>query len=748
MIKARKSKGIKPIFKQWMYSYICVAIIPIMLCCGIYLLYENTLLDEMEKQNEYVMNTVKRNSEHVLSSVKNLSFTLSDDLALEDVLMLDSSEDYWGDKAVYEISEKMKSYGKYTIGYYSSIYIYIKKTDVVISDMGVLDSKQFYETTLIESGKSYEEWKKSVSEKKKIKITQTNYRESTHEDICRGMEYLYPIKDGEATIAIIINENAVFGDILNTEWGQNSEVYLYNSDDKLILSNSEEVSKDYLVFSKASPSAKKERLIALVSDDSTNWKIVTEVDEKLIFRAKYILRWSFALFILIGLIISSFVIRKFLIRNYKPVSGLLELVKSDEKNEFIALKKAITDILAQNSMLSEENELQSQKLHKMILEKTLKSNEYDEFIYTVQPDVVNILFKYSCVSVAIFKIAEHQLFDKENNIQQKEENELIDISIGNLVSEICKSHSCTGEFLRLDKHFVCIINYDYENDTIDEKIIAKIIERAKELFNITIYYTLSSKQEGMKNLSKCYQEALEVYKYQRIFDEFENKSYQDYKKGKEEQKLITHEDERKLINVINSGNMALIKDALVSLFGELNYHGNTNLSSVVDFVKALKRIFIKEIYESKIIIQKDKERLIENLQAANNLKDLYVTLIEITEALCGDTMTNKPTNKELLVENIKKYIEKNYQVGTLSVSIIADEFKLNTSYVIKMFKEETGMTLFEYLTAYRVEKAIWLIKETTLSFEEIAQKTGFNHIRTFNRNFKKITGVSPINYRK
>lgn len=732
-----------------MYSYICVAIIPMLLCFGVYLLYEKTLLGEMEMQNEYVMNTVKKNSEHVLKNVKNLSFTLQNDPSLESVLTLDSPDKYWGDKAVYEITQKMENYGKYTIGYYSSIYIYLDKTDVVLSDMGILDSSTFYDMMLKPSGKSYEEWKKSVKEKNRLIMQQIIYNESTSGKPCRGIEYLFPIKDGEAMIDIIINENAVFGDIMNTEWGQESEVYLYNSDDKLILSNCENPVEEYLVFSKPQKSSKKVRLTAFVTVDSTNWKIVTEVAERLLYRAKYLLRWSFILFIFLGLIISMLVIRRFLNRNYEPVSGLLELVNSEEKNEFVALKNSITNILMQNSMLSEQNEIQAVKLHRMILEKTIKGDYGEDFIYSTQMDIVDILFNYPCFSVAILKIADNQLFGEEKNIHKKERNELINISIGNLVSETCKTYGCMGEFLRMDENFVCVINYDREKELYDiDLIIDDVISKAKEYFDIKIYRSLSMKEEGMDKLSKCYKNAVEAYKYQKMFNVVENINYSEYIKEKTDVRIISTDEERKLINIIDSWNISLIRDTLNHLFERLSYTGAANLKSVEHFIETMKNLFTEKILKNDRVSQEEKENLIKEIESAKYIKDVHNKINEVLQIMCGDKMKGKPSGKAVLVSNIKKYVEENYSVGNLSVSMIADEFNLNASYIIKTFKEHTSMTLLEYISAYRIEKALELINNTPHSIEEIAQMTGFNHIRTFNRTFKKIMGVSPVNYRK
>lgn len=72
----------------------------------------------------------------------------------------------------------------------------------------------------------------------------------------------------------------------------------------------------------------------------------------------------------------------------------------------------------------------------------------------------------------------------------------------------------------------------------------------------------------------------------------------------------------------------------------------------------------------------------------------------------------------------------------------------NPSYFSRLFKEHYGMTLTEFLSNTRLEKAQQLLEQTSLSVEEIALQSGFSGRNAFYKLFKERTGLTPQGYRK
>jgi AraC-like DNA-binding protein len=99
------------------------------------------------------------------------------------------------------------------------------------------------------------------------------------------------------------------------------------------------------------------------------------------------------------------------------------------------------------------------------------------------------------------------------------------------------------------------------------------------------------------------------------------------------------------------------------------------------------------------------------------------------------------------MENIFQYVEANYQ-NQIDLDEVSKAAGFSKYYFTKFFKENSGMTFIDYLNNFRVTKAQWHIIDEEASIAEIAYKSGFNSVKTFNRVFKNITGCAPMEYKK
>lgn len=83
----------------------------------------------------------------------------------------------------------------------------------------------------------------------------------------------------------------------------------------------------------------------------------------------------------------------------------------------------------------------------------------------------------------------------------------------------------------------------------------------------------------------------------------------------------------------------------------------------------------------------------------------------------------------------------------LSLSALARQLNVNSSYLSALFKKELGSTLTEYVSRRRVNHAMFLLEATSLQIQTIAQQCGIPDVNYFTRTFKKCAGVTPKEYR-
>lgn len=99
------------------------------------------------------------------------------------------------------------------------------------------------------------------------------------------------------------------------------------------------------------------------------------------------------------------------------------------------------------------------------------------------------------------------------------------------------------------------------------------------------------------------------------------------------------------------------------------------------------------------------------------------------------------------MEMVRSYVDTHY-MENLTLSILADRFFMSYSYLSKAFHKAFHMPFQQYLLMLRMEHALELLKDETLTIQQIAASVGYENAFNFSRSFKAQYGVSPSHFRK
>ncbi len=99
-----------------------------------------------------------------------------------------------------------------------------------------------------------------------------------------------------------------------------------------------------------------------------------------------------------------------------------------------------------------------------------------------------------------------------------------------------------------------------------------------------------------------------------------------------------------------------------------------------------------------------------------------------------------------LTAEIIQYLKEHLQ-ETIRLEELVTRFPYSLSSIKRIFKQETGRSIIDYLNHLRIKKAIDLLEHTSLKMNDIARETGFADVYYFSNAFKKRTGISPTAYR-
>lgn len=171
-----------------------------------------------------------------------------------------------------------------------------------------------------------------------------------------------------------------------------------------------------------------------------------------------------------------------------------------------------------------------------------------------------------------------------------------------------------------------------------------------------------------------------------------------------------------------------------------------------DQIKGLMKSFIHTI------IQENPEleiRLLESIGSSSTdmiisqsetIQELWVFYNELV-TFFEEKMMNKSKYSKIINE-VLKLVEQYHHQADFSVLDIAESMQFSAAHLNVLFKEEKEITIKQYLSEYRIEKAKQLLAKSTMKINEIATKCGYSSSNYFTKAFKEKTGIAPNEYRK
>ncbi len=188
------------------------------------------------------------------------------------------------------------------------------------------------------------------------------------------------------------------------------------------------------------------------------------------------------------------------------------------------------------------------------------------------------------------------------------------------------------------------------------------------------------------------------------------------------------------------------------------------------FLNASERILLGSLFENgphivpippnkRELIHNIMQRLFEEYQMKRKGREIYLRallsqlLIESNRLLeaVSPQKTTKAMNPQRKsgkpeIEKIITFINNEY-ANDISLGSLSDHFHLNEQYISRLFKKYTGCSFIDYLHAIRINEAKRYLNETTKKINQIANIVGYTNNVHFWRVFKKVTGMSPYQYR-
>ena len=319
------------------------------------------------------------------------------------------------------------------------------------------------------------------------------------------------------------------------------------------------------------------------------------------------------------------------------------------------------------------------------------------------------------------------------------------------ISEYLKTHTDSNDeiFSNREEDIVVLLQ-DKGRENLEQrarKIAELAFKHASQLEKEQLTAGCGEVVEDPAELQNSYRSACSVLDYSRVLGISQILSVNEIRDRKKISLEGFSAKAREFTEALKTGSEQTSAEALNAVFSFIEEHYLT-MSEASGYLARLHFLLLQFIQEMDLMTDDIASVILEpagNLgslsQAKLFFKDLLRKLQAAVRARRHDVVLSR-------VDKARRIISEKYTDSNFSLKDICDELYLSTSQFSLLFKEGTGQTFVEYLTAFRVDEAKKLLKSSSLKGYEVAEQTGFSDPRYFSIVFKKLTGVTAMEYRK
>jgi len=210
------------------------------------------------------------------------------------------------------------------------------------------------------------------------------------------------------------------------------------------------------------------------------------------------------------------------------------------------------------------------------------------------------------------------------------------------------------------------------------------------------------------------------------------------------------ESERELIGKVKIGDRTGAKEILNSILGTILFHNPGDLGvlkvRLLELLSILSRAAVEGGVKVDVMLEKNLG-YVNKVMHIGNQEDLCAWISTALNEFIELVYASQDARKVRQITPAISYVDANYD-KPMTLEEIARVSHLSASRLAHVFKEQMGITVIEYLTSVRIERAKQLLLATDQNCTEICFQAGYNNQSYFTRTFKELVGIPPREFRK
>lgn len=432
---------------------------------------------------------------------------------------------------------------------------------------------------------------------------------------------------------------------------------------------------------------------------------------------------------------------------------ILKPINSIEMNEILRELKMMLDeeILSINNI--ETLKLNYQKSLPLVRERFLNYwiTEYvaEEII---QENIGSLALNITMDSLAVAVIRPDEFVKGIEDSNLARHKSLLKIAIFNICEEIVTLKNLGTVFMKMNEIVLIMPIEDHQSPKTNKEIflgLDQIRATVQKYLDTTVTIGVGTACMVKPMLYKSYIDAVAALDYTVIIGSNKIIYIDDIEPVHSKEISFTEMDERTLLAAIKVGDIKQIEEAISLLVGKIEGMTlalNDYQLYILDIISSILKLKRSMELDSSALFNKEDNFLII-INSFKTKEEIKEWLFSVCTLLAKEISAKRNTNKNELIEKAKEYMKQNYFDEELSAEKLCNYLHISTNYFSALFKKETKFTFTNYLTLIRIDKAKKLLRTSELKTFDIANRVGYSEGHYFSYVFKKITGISPTEYR-
>jgi len=757
-------------FYHYLFSYILLVVILLLIVGGVvYKSFIATLSQEIETSTVSTMSKIKDEMDTRISEMNRMAAQIASESSLSPFMV---SEDGYSS---YRTVKELKKYQK-TNSFIGDIVLYYPcpSCTTMYAASGTYDTSNFFNRIY-----NYEHWSLKQFLKTLPSMDSPVMRPLERVDVSGKSTnistYIYPISNNSAkpygVVLFFIEERTINNLIQNVLGNNRGFVYIMNGRDIIAHHSSGESEQNDAQVRQWIESQTKSALVReaeinhhqytviQVKSDFNGWSYVTVMPREQVMnkvdQSSELFNWTIAAVFILGLLMAV----SFSERNYRPLRKLIAAISHSRRTPLTVLSKnsneldLISDYVSEISKECEglTHKLQSQAsiVKEQSLLKLVKGSAKEK----EQPDtttaISSLQLDKSHFVVMLFWIDNYKQFIQEYS---KSMQEILKYSLIKVTEELSSElGNGFGAELTDDRGIVILLNVNEEEAKPEQ--IASLADKVKQFFkqdfHVTLTVGIGDICTDVSMIHHSFLQAKQAMRYRFIRGRDQVICYSELQNSKKSETWYPLELEMQLLKAIKQGNGGEVQKLIRGTMDNIVTR-QMSLEAVEFICFNIVNTMMKALMELNIETDQGLEQLLEDMYVPRfeTIEELESFIIDFCRNACDHIVQQKESKNFVLLENIKAYINDNFRDNTIDLNRIAETFGISASYATRFFKDHTDCSIMRYIDQLRMDLSKQLIGTTDLTLKEIMLVVGYVDSTNFIRKFKKIEGVTPMEYRK